>query len=140
MASMLNSLPTLWMLYFVLSIIVLITGWLGTRWLPSIVRWALVGMVAGLCWMPWSFHESATVTEGSYSGTAPAIIVAMMDVMRHRTGSALLAVLLAAIIGGAVGVLFASWRARRADTSHHDDTPAAEKGAHGKSERREPTL
>lgn len=139
MASMLNSLPTLWMLYLVLSLIVLITGWFSTRWLPNLVQWTLVGMVAGLCWMPWSFHESATVTEGSYSGTAPAIIVAMMDVMRHRAGSALLAVLLAAVIGGAVGVLFASWRARHVKASHRDDTPA-EKRAHGESERREPTL
>ncbi|WP_414500853.1 MULTISPECIES: hypothetical protein [unclassified Zymobacter] len=139
MASVLNSLPTLWMLYLVLSLIVLIMGWLGTRWLPRTLQWVLVGIVAGVCWMPWSFHETATVTDDSFSGVAPAIIVAMMDVMRHRASTALLVVLLAAIIGGAVGVLFGAWRARRAsgdDQSSGGSTQAEPQ----RRERREPTL
>lgn len=138
MASMLNSLPTLWMLYLILSLIVLVMGWLGTRWLPRTLQWALVGMVAGLCWMPWSFHEAASVSDGSFSGSAPAVVIALMDVMRHRTGAALLVVLLAVLIGGAVGVLFGTWRVRHSqrDDKHH----AALKATHPAQGRRDPTL
>ena len=142
MASVLNSLPTLWMFYLVLSLIVLITGWFGTRWLPRTLQWVAVGMVAGICWMPWSFHETATVTDGSFSGVAPAIIVTLMDIMRHRTGMALLVVVLAAAIGGAVGVLFGAWRARRSQGS--DDQGQRQRGSTPtetrRHERREPTL
>lgn len=139
---MLNSLPTLWMLYLVLSLIVLVMGWFGTRWLPRTIQWALIGMVAGVCWMPWSFHETASVTEGSFSGTAPAIIIAMMDVMRHRTGTALLVVLLAVIIGGAVGVLLGAWRSRQVqgDNQSKSQNKAAPESARSSHERREPTL
>ncbi|BBG29428.1 hypothetical protein [Zymobacter palmae] len=139
MASVLNSLPTLWMLYLVLSLIVLIMGWLGTRWLPRTLQWVLVGIVAGVCWMPWSFHETATVTDDSFSGVAPAVIVAMMDVMRHRASTALLVVLLAAIIGGAVGVLFGAWRARHASGDDQDSSGSAHAEPQ-RRERREPTL
>lgn len=138
MASVFNSYPTLWMLYLVLSFIVLISGWFGTRWLPRTFQWVLVGMVAGLCWMPWSFHETATVTDDSFSGVAPAIIVALIDVMRHRTGTALLVVVLAAIIGGAAGMLIGTWRARR---TKEGDQHKGESAQHEtRQERREPTL
>ena len=140
MASVLNSLPTLWMFYLVLSLIVLISGWFGTRWLPRTLQWVAVGMVAGVCWMPWSFHETATVTDGSFSGVAPAIIVTLMDVMRHRTGAALLVVVLAAVIGGAVGVLFGAWRARRAQDGDDRDQHGSAATNARRHERREPTL
>lgn len=138
MASVFNSYPTLWMFYLVLSFIVLITGGFSTRWLPCTLRWVLIGMVAGLCWMPWSFHETATVTDDSFSGVAPAIIVALMDVMRHRTGMALLVVVLAAIIGGAAGMLIGTWRARHTNDSNSSRGEPAQSEA-GR-ERREPTL
>lgn len=138
MASVFNSLPTLWMLYLVLSLIVLVMGWFGTRWLPRTLQWVLIGIVAGVCWMPWGFHETATVTDDSFSGVAPAVIVAMMDVMRHRASTALLVVLLAAIIGGAAGVLLGAWRSRRSHDGDQDDKGAP--AAPTRRERREPTL
>lgn len=88
--------------------------------------------------MPWSFHETATVTDDSFSGVAPAIIVALMDVMRHRTGMALLVVVLAAIIGGAAGMLIGTWRARHTNDSNSSRGEPAQSEA-GR-ERREPTL
>ena len=45
-----DSLPQLWLSYGVLSLVVLITGYLGLRLLPLLPRLVLVGVVAGgLC-------------------------------------------------------------------------------------------
>lgn len=136
-----DSLPILWMQYFALSFIVLVTGAFGTRWLPKTLQWTLVGLVAGICWMPWSFHETATATQDSFGGMAPAIIIAVIDVLRHRIGSALLVTLLAGVIGAVLGMLIGARRAARHMPVDHDDGASRSTVSRaGRSERREPTL
>ena len=136
-----DSLPILWMQYLAVSLIVLVTGWFGTRWLPKALQGTLVGMVAGLCWMPWGFYETATATDDSFGGVAPAIIIAAVDVLRHRMGSALLVTVLAAGIGAAVGWLFGSWYASRSMLKRRHASSSGERPtSSSRYERREPTL
>lgn len=102
---MTGSISILWMQYVALSCIVLATGYMAFRWLPSTLRWGLVGLVAGMILLPWPFSEGATATEEGFSGWAPAIIVTVINVLHHRISSALIGLVAASVAGALIGML-----------------------------------
>jgi hypothetical protein len=121
-----DSLPQLWLSYGVLSLVVLITGYLGVRLLPLLPRLVLVGVVAGGLWMVAPFSLPLLEPGETYSGLAPAIVVMAVGVLQHDGGqvAGALPLLLAGIaIGAALGLV--AWRllARRRDGDDADDGP-----------------
>lgn len=102
-----NSLPQLWLYYAVLSLVVLGAGYFAIGFVPRILRWTIVGLVAGAIWMPWYFSSPATVDIESYSGIAPAIIVAALGVLAGQLKGALVGVVIGAVAGGGIACLLA---------------------------------
>ncbi|MGQ7245381.1 hypothetical protein ACUN9V_18225 [Salinicola sp. V024] len=128
-----DSLPQLWLSYGVLSLIVLVTGYLGVRLLPLLPRLVLVGVVAGSLWMVAPFSLPLLEPGQTYSGLAPAIVVMAVGVVQHDGGQVAGAsplLLAGAVIGGALGLL--AWRLlRRRDDDDSDAGPGG---------RREPVV
>lgn len=120
-----DSLPQLWLSYGVLSLIVLVTGYLGVRLLPLLPRLVLVGVVAGSLWMVAPFSLPLLEPGQTYSGLAPAIVVMAVGVVQHDGGQVAGAsplLLAGAVIGGALGLL--AWRLlRRRDDDDSDAGP-----------------
>lgn len=109
-----DSLPQLWLSYGVLSLIVLVTGYLGVRWLPLLPRLILVGVVAGGLWMVAPFSLPLLQPGATYSGLAPAIVVMAVGVIQHDGGQvagAMPLLLVGAAIGGVLGLV--AWRLLR---------------------------
>lgn len=114
-----DSLPQLWLSYGVLSLIVLVTGYLGVRWLPLLPRLILVGVVAGGLWMVAPFSLPLLQPGETYSGLAPAIVVMAVGVIQHDGGQvagAMPLLLVGAAMGGVLGLV--GWRLLR---RRHDD-------------------
>jgi len=123
-----DSLPQLWMSYGVLSLIVLVTGYLGVRLLPLLPRLVLVGVVAGGLWMVAPFSLPLLQPGDSYSGLAPAIVVMAVGVVQHdggQVGGAFPLLLLGVAVGAALGLV--AWRLlrRRRDDDDSGDGPGA---------------
>ncbi|GAB2794300.1 hypothetical protein GCM10027040_20700 [Halomonas shantousis] len=147
-----DSLPLLWLSYVVLSLVVLLTGYLGIRFLPRLPRLIVTGLVAGMLWAPAPFSIVVVDAEQSYSGVAPAVVVTAVGVLQHDTAqiSVALPLLLVGMgVGAVAGVLLWVWRRRR--DAHDDEPPSSPRGGprretsrdDGRSEtprRREPVL
>ncbi|WP_110668538.1 hypothetical protein [Salinicola halophilus] len=109
-----DSLPQLWLTYAGLSLIVLVTGYLGIRALPPLPRLMLLGLVAGCLWMVAPFTLPLLEPDQTYSGLAPAIVVLAIGVLQHDGGQvagALPLLLLGAAVGAGLGLL--AWRQLR---------------------------
>ncbi|GED21788.1 hypothetical protein [Halomonas halmophila] len=106
-----DSMPLLWLIYAVLSLVVLGTGYMGLAFLPRLPRLVITWMVAGIMWVPSSFSTPINDQGDIYTGVAPAVVVAGLAFLEGDTagmGSSLLLVAVAAVIGGLLGVLL--WR------------------------------
>lgn len=105
-----DSMPLLWLVYGLLSLVVLVTGYLGIRFLPRLPRCLVTGVVAGLIWIPGRFSLPISESE-TYTGMAPAIMVAAVAFLQEEGGafgSASLMLLMGAALGVALGVVL--WR------------------------------
>jgi len=144
-----DSMSLLWTVYGVLSLVVLVTGYLGLAFLPRLPRLVLTWAVAGLMWMPSAF-ELPLVEEGQvYHGQAPAVLVAGVALLDGSTGVLVPAATLAAL-GAALGAGFGLllwWlghrrRVRKAEEARREarreDEQAPKPGDGDK--RREPVL
>lgn len=138
-----GSVSILWMQYIALACIVLTTGYMAFRWLPSVLRWGLVGLVAGMILLPWPFTEGATATEAGFSGWAPAIIVSVINVLHHHLiSSAFLGMAAAGAVGALVGMMFGK-RVQARGNSEPRPSKAAELSAPAAAAhkgRKEPSL
>ncbi|MFC3283420.1 hypothetical protein [Litchfieldella rifensis] len=141
-----DSIPLLWLTYVLLSLVVLVTGYLGIRFLPFLPRLVITGMVAGSLWMPARFSLPLLEEGEFYTGLAPAVVVAGVSFLQHEGGafaSAMTFLLVGVAIGAATGVaLWVLWR-RRGDNDGNgakkERAPRrADKPATGK--RREPVI
>ncbi|NIC07590.1 hypothetical protein [Billgrantia bachuensis] len=106
-----DSMSLLWLTYLGLSLVVLVTGYLGLAFLPRLLRLPLTWMVAGILLMPTRFR--LPLVEGEFhTGMAPAVVVAAVAFL-ERNGSVLmtsgLLVAAGALLGIAVGILQAWW-------------------------------
>ncbi|WP_048307955.1 hypothetical protein [Halomonas sp. PR-M31] len=137
-----DSMPLLWLSYLALSLFVLVTGYLGIRWLPRLPRFAITGLVAGLLWMPAGFTLSRIEGQDPYEGLAPAVVVSGIAFLQNASktfGSALVLLLLGAGLGIALGALLWGFlRQRRSGTQQEharQDRPQATS-----SQRRDPMV
>nr|WP_298249607.1 hypothetical protein [uncultured Halomonas sp.] len=137
-----ESMSLLWLSYGVLSLVILLTGYLGLAFLPRMLRLPITWLVAGVMWMPAHF-QLPLVDEGDvYTGFAPAVVVAMVAFLEHNT-AALTPALTLTLLGAGLGTLFGLllwWLGRRrhqpVTRQAHDDDADPPRGA----VRREPVL
>ncbi|MCK0714218.1 hypothetical protein ACFO0U_14695 [Chromohalobacter sarecensis] len=129
-----DSLPQLWLSYFVLSLLVLVTGYLGVRFLPRLPRWVVTGAVAGMLWAVAPFTSPLLEDGEHYSGLAPAIVVVAVGVLQGDGGQLAVAtplLLVGMAIGGVLGALLWMWRRRRNSGGDND----ASRGGRGKQRK-----
>ena len=134
-----NSLPQLWLIYALLSLVVLVTGHLGIRFLPRLPRWIVTGVVAGIIWMPASYALPTLEQAESHSGIAPAIVVAAVAMLQGK-GGAMVGALLLLVVGMVLGALlgFGVWHlGRRPAATKTTDVKQPEASNH---ERQEPVI
>jgi hypothetical protein len=102
-----DSMSLLWLSYLGLSLVVLLSGYLGLAFLPRLLRLPITWAVAGILWIPARFR--LPLVEGEvYTGFAPAVVVATVAFL-ERNASVLmtsgLLVAAGALLGAAVGLL-----------------------------------
>jgi hypothetical protein len=138
-----DSMSLLWMTYAFLSLVVLVSGYLGLAFLPRLPRLVITWMVAGVMWIPSRF-ELPLLEEGeTYTGLAPAVMVAAIAFLESN-GPVLFSALLLVLVGALAGALLGVglwWRRRH---GQHIDMPergyARPAGRTGREERREPVV
>lgn len=111
-----DSMTLLWLSYVFLSLVVLVTGYLGLAFLPRLPRLLITWGVVGVMWMPARFQLPLLEAGDFYTGFAPAVIVAavgFLEANAQATMPALLLTMVGAVIGLLVGLLL-WWRGRHA--------------------------
>ena len=134
-----DSMPLLWLVYGVLSLVVLLTGYLGLGFLPRLPRLVITWAVAGVMWTPSHFRLPLLDEGDFYSGFAPAVMVAAVAFLENNRETFLPAALLV-VVGAGVGALLGLllwWRGRHRDTPVHDDVVDRDDRAPGASGRRD---
>ncbi|MCA1770084.1 MAG: hypothetical protein LC652_09130 [Halomonas sp.] len=138
-----DSMTLLWLVYVVLSLVVLLTGYLGLAFLPRLLRLPITWLVAGVMWVPTRFRMPLLEEGEFYTGLAPAVVVTLVGFLEGDNGLMLPAMMLTAA-GAAAGVAFGlllAWRGRGRDDyldmdDNEDDAPPARRGGG----RREPII
>ncbi|MCE8015720.1 hypothetical protein HOP62_06450 [Halomonas sp. MCCC 1A17488] len=154
-----DSMSLLWLTYLGLSLVVLVTGYLGLAFLPRLLRLPITWMVAGILLMPTRFRLPLVEEGEFYTGMAPAVVVAAVALLERNVSGLVSSGLLVgagALLGIAVGILQA-WLLRREATpdaggqgkrKQNDDESHDNSRRNGRSgeqlrrqhERREPKL
>lgn len=139
-----DSMSLLWLSYGFLSLVVVLTGYLGLGFLPRLPRLVITWLVAGMIWMPARFRLPLLDEGEFYTGFAPAVMVAAVAFL-ERNASVMVPALLLLVAGGlagaGVGLLF-WWRGRHhheyVDMDEDDEPMPSRRGGGG--ERREPMI
>ncbi|SPJ34588.1 hypothetical protein [Kushneria phyllosphaerae] len=148
-----DSIPLLWLCWFVLSVAVLVFGYFAISFLPRLPRWLVTGGVAGLLWMPAFFSVPGPQSELGYSGWAPSLVVTAVGFLQHNGGQIFLGGILM-VIGAVLGMLVTFFIGRRGRhdkddddrsgsaraRSHSDDREGAHRRRDSAPARREPSL
>ncbi|RDB43722.1 hypothetical protein DU490_06000 [Halomonas sp. DQ26W] len=144
-----DSMSLLWLTYLGLSLVILVTGYLGLAFLPRLLRLPLVWAVAGILWVPTRFRLPLVEEGEFYTGLAPAVVVATVALLERNAAAMMSSALLVAAgagLGIAVGLL-QWWMLRPAndDTQTDDDDNKGRDGRDGGQsreprERREPMI
>ncbi|PAU77961.1 hypothetical protein [Halomonas salipaludis] len=134
-----DSIPLLWLIYALMSLVVLGTGYMAVRFLPRLPRLVLVGVVAGALWMPTRFRLPLLEEGEFYSGFAPAVVVAGITFLQRDGGSMATAMILL-VLGVGLGALagVALWLLGRGGVKPEAQDAPAERPS--SSERREPVI
>ncbi len=143
-----DSISLLWLVYVVLSLVVLLTGYLGLAFLPRLPRLVITWLVAGVMWTPAHFRLPLLEEGEFYSGFAPAAVVAAVALFEGN-GATFVPAALLVTVGAGLGVLVGLllwWRGRHRDTYDDDDyvdmddeAPAGPRRG-GRRERQEPMI
>lgn len=137
-----DSMTLLWLSYGFLSLVVLLSGYLGLGFLPRLPRLVITWLVAGVMWMPARFRLPLLEEGEFYHGFAPAVMVAAIAFLEGKGSALVPAALLTglgALVGAGVGLML-WWRGRR------PDPPARKERGNGTSRpddsgvRREPKI
>ena len=141
-----DSMSLLWLTYLGLSLIVLLTGYLGLAFLPRLLRLPITWAVAGMLWVPTRFRLPLVEEGEFYTGMAPALVVASVAFL-ERNGAVLTTSGLLVVAGASLGVALglAQWWAFRPGDTYRDMDDAGRDGRDGRQsreprERREPVI
>lgn len=144
-----DSMSLLWLTYLGLSLVILVTGYLGLAFLPRLLRLPLTWAVAGILWVPTRFRLPLVEEGEFYTGMAPAVVVAAVAFLERNSAAMLSSALLVAAgagLGIALGLL-QWWMLRPADeyAQIDDDDNNGRDGRDGGQsreprERREPMI
>ncbi|EWH00126.1 hypothetical protein [Halomonas sp. BC04] len=144
-----DSMSLLWLTYLGLSLVILVTGYLGLAFLPRVLRLPLTWAVAGILWVPTRFRLPLVEEGEFYTGMAPAVVVAAVAFL-ERNGSVLMSSALLVAAGAGLGIALGllQWRMLlpAGDYTHIDDDNSNGRDGRdgGKSreprERREPMI
>lgn len=118
-----DSIPLLWLCWFVLSVAVLVFGYFAISFLPRLPRWLVTGAVAGLLWMPAFFSVPGPESQLGYSGWAPSLVVTAVGFLQHNGGQVFLGGVLMAI-GALLGMLVTFFIGRRGRKDSGNDKRA----------------
>ncbi len=132
-----DSIPLLWLCWFVLSVIVLVFGYLAISFMPRLPRWLIAGGVAGMLWMPAFFSVPGPESELGYSGWAPSLIVTAVGFLQHNGGQVFLGGVLMAI-GALLGMLVTFFIGRRGRHDEDDEDRAGRPRAEDSASTRDP--
>lgn len=136
-----DSMPLLWLIYALLSLVVLGTGYMAIRFLPRLPRLLVTGVVAGALWMPTRFRLPLLEEGEYYTGFAPAVVVSGIAFLQRDASAfstALILLLLGVGLGAVIGVaLWLVWR-RPVERDQPRSPSRPDKPAN--SERREPVI
>ncbi len=137
-----ESMTLLWLVYGFLSLVVLLTGYLGLAFLPRLLRLTITWMVAGMMWVPTRFQMPLMEEGEFYTGMAPAAMVAAVGFL-ERSSTLMMPALLLTLAGAAAGAAFGLllwWRGRpRNGAAEADEAEQAAPARRG-AERREPVI
>lgn len=109
-----DSMSLLWLSYAVLSLLVLLAGYLALGFLPRLPRLVITWTVAGLMWAPAHYTLPLLEQDENYQGMAPAAVVAGLSFLegdRSDFAAALFVLTITAAAGAAAGLLL--WRLGR---------------------------
>ena len=143
-----DSMSLLWLVYGVLSLVVLLTGYLGLAFLPRLPRLVITWLVAGVMWVPAHFRLPLLEEGEFYTGFAPAVVVAAVAFLEDNGATFVSAAMLVAV-GAGLGILVGLllwWRGRHRDTLDDDayvdmaDEAPANRRRGGRGERQEPMI
>jgi hypothetical protein len=118
-----DSMSLLWLTYLGLSLVILVTGYLGLAFLPRLLRLPLTWAVAGILWVPTRFRLPLVEEGEFYTGMAPAVVVATVAFLERNATAMMSSALLVAAgagLGIAVGLL-QWWMLRPTDDEMHID-------------------
>ncbi|MDI5987077.1 hypothetical protein QLQ85_20020 [Halomonas sp. M4R5S39] len=139
-----DSMSLLWLSYGFLSLVVVLTGYLGLGFLPRLPRLVITWLVAGMIWVPARFRLPLLDEGEFYTGFAPAVMVAAVAFL-ERNASVMVPALLLLVAGGLAGAgvgLLLWWRGRHhheyVDMDEDDEPMPPRRGGGG--ERREPMI
>nr|WP_163502497.1 hypothetical protein [Halomonas socia] len=134
-----DSIPLLWLIYALMSLMVLGTGYMAVRFLPRLPRLVIVGAVAGALWMPTRFRLPLIEEGEFYTGFAPAVVVAGITFLQ-RDGGTMATALILLVLGVGLGTLagVALWLLGRGGVEPEAQDAPAERPS--SSERREPVI
>ncbi|PXX97404.1 hypothetical protein [Halomonas sp. LBP4] len=139
-----DSISLLWLSYGFLSLVVVLTGYLGLGFLPRLPRLVITWLVAGVIWMPARFRLPLLEEGEVYTGFAPAVMVAAVAFL-ERNASVMVPALLLLVAGGLAGAglgLLLWWRGRHrhdyVDMDEDDEPMPPRRGSDGA--RREPMI
>ncbi|MEQ5802581.1 hypothetical protein [Halomonas sp. H10-9-1] len=137
-----ESMSLLWLSYGVLSLVVLLTGYLGLAFLPRLLRLPVTWLVAGVMWMPARFRLPLLEEGDVYTGLAPAVVVATVAFLERNT-EALMPALALTLLGAGLGAVFGLllwWLGRRRDGAQVRQEPEDDADDRRGAERREPVI
>lgn len=123
-----DSMSLLWLSYLALSLVVLVSGYLGLAFLPRLLRLPITGLVAGMLWVPTRFRLPLIEEGEFYTGLAPAVVVATVALLDGNTTVLMSAGLLlaaGALLGMALGGLLA-WRLSQRSSAAQEEREGAE--------------
>ncbi|MBB3189283.1 hypothetical protein [Halomonas cerina] len=138
-----DSMSLLWLVYAVLSLVVLLTGYLGLAFLPRLPRLVVTWAVAGVMWVPASFRLPLLEEGEFYTGLAPAVVVAAITFLENDAAAMLPATLLVAagaLVGALLGGLLGWQRQRRAEGKTPHRPRGATPSQKDEARRREPVI
>lgn len=141
-----DSMSLLWLVYAVLSLVVLLTGYLGLAFLPRLPRLVVTWAVAGVMWVPAGFRLPLMEDGEFYSGLAPAVVVAAVAFL-EQDAAGMMPTALLVVVGALVGALLGGvlgWQRQRQRRAEAEAPPSRPRGAtrsHAdRTQRREPMI